>query len=88
MVPRTPYTIVSPTVLRQSVAEIAHVGVAFDREEASLGLACAAAPIFGPRERLVGALSISAATSRIQPDQIASTVRAASLSLSRVLGGA
>jgi IclR family transcriptional regulator, acetate operon repressor len=64
------------------------VGVAFDREEASLGLACAAAPVFGQRGRLVGALSISVATSRVEPDRVAPAVKAASLSLSRALASA
>lgn len=85
LVPRTPYTIASPALLRESVEEVARTGVAFDREEASLGLACAAAPIFGKCERLVGALSISGSTSRIDPDQIAAAVKSASLSLSSVL---
>jgi DNA-binding IclR family transcriptional regulator len=88
LVARTPYTIVSPAVLRASVAEVVRVGVAFDREEASLGLACAAAPVFGQRGRLVGALSISVATSRVEPDRVAPAVKAASLSLSRALASA
>ena len=55
LTPLTPYTIVSPQVLRVSLAEVVRTGVAMDREEASLGLACTAAPIFGTRNRLVGA---------------------------------
>jgi IclR family acetate operon transcriptional repressor len=88
LAPRTPYTIVTPQLLRQSVADVARAGVAFDREEALLGLGCAAAPVFGPNQRLVGALSISGSTSRVEPDRMASAVKTASLSLSRVLAGA
>ena len=84
--PRTPYTIVSPKLLRESVAEVARTGVAFDREESLLGLGCAAAPVFGPHHELVGALSVSGSTTRFEPDRMATAVKTASLSLSRVLG--
>ncbi|MET1000881.1 MAG: IclR family transcriptional regulator, partial [Acidimicrobiia bacterium] len=84
--PRTPYTIVSANLLRESVAEVARTRVAFDREESLLGLGCAAAPVFGPHHELVGALSVSGSTSRIEPDRMATAVKTASLSLSRVLG--
>ena len=83
----TRYTMTSPDLLRQSVAEVAQRGVAFDFEESCLGLTCAAAPIIGSDLRLVGALSISGATSRVHPEQIASAVKTATLSLSRVLIG-
>ena len=85
--PRTPYTIVSPQMLRESLAEVARTGIAYDREEAALGLCCTAAPVFGPRHALIGALSISGSTGRLQPQQVASAVKTASLSLSRVLAG-
>jgi IclR family acetate operon transcriptional repressor len=87
LAPRTPYTIVSPQLLRESVAEAAERGVAFDREEASLGLGCAAAPVFGRRRQLIGALSVSGSTSRVEPEKLASGVKTACLSLSRVLAG-
>jgi IclR family acetate operon transcriptional repressor len=84
--PRTPYTIVSPKLLRESVAEAAHAGVAFDREESLLGLGCVAAPVFGPGHELVGAISVSGSTGRFEPDRMATAVKTTSLSLSRVLG--
>jgi DNA-binding IclR family transcriptional regulator len=82
---RTAYTIVSPQLLRETIAEAAQRGVAFDYEESSLGLTCAAAPIIGPGDCVVGALSISGATSRVHPERMASAVKTASVSLSRVL---
>jgi IclR family transcriptional regulator, acetate operon repressor len=84
---RTPYTIVSPQLLRECLAEVAQTGVAFDREESALGLGCVAAPVFGPRHQLIAALSISGSTLRVEPEQMASAVKTASLSLSRVLVG-
>ncbi len=85
LTPRTPYTIVAPRVLRENVAEVTRTGVALDREESSLGLSCTAAPIFGMRHQLVGALSISVASSCAAPERLASAVKTTSLSLSRVL---
>jgi IclR family transcriptional regulator, acetate operon repressor len=84
---RTPYTIVAPQLLKESIADVARAGVAYDHEEAALGLCCAAAPVFGPRHALIGALSISGSTCRMEPEQMASAVKTASLSLSRVLAG-
>ena len=84
---RTPYTIVSPQLLRECLAEVNRNGVAFDREEAALGLCCAAAPVFGQRHEIIAALSISVSTCRVDPEQMASAVKTASLSLSRVLAG-
>ena len=75
--PRTPYTIVSPQMLRESLAEVARTGIAYDREEAALGLCCTAAPVFGPCHALIGALSISGSTGRLQPQQVASAVKTA-----------
>jgi IclR family transcriptional regulator, acetate operon repressor len=86
LAPRTPYTIVSPNLLRETIAEVKRNGVAFDREESLLGLCCAAAPIFGPRHEVVGALSVSGSTGRFSPDRVATAVKTASLSLSRALG--
>ena len=45
----------------------------------------AAAPVFGQRHEIIAALSISVSTCRVDPEQMASTVKTASLSLSRVL---
>jgi IclR family acetate operon transcriptional repressor len=83
--PKTPYTIVSPKVLRQEVALVAKTGVAYDREEVTIGIACVAAPIFGRAGKLVAACSVAAPTNRTDPEQLAPTVRTASLALSRAL---
>ena len=61
---RTPYTIVSPQLLRECLAQVSRDGVAFDREEAALGLCCAAAPVFGQPHQVIAALSISGSTCR------------------------
>jgi IclR family acetate operon transcriptional repressor len=81
----TPYTIASPNVLRDEIDEIAESGVAYDREEASLGITCVAAPVFGRGGKLVAACSVAAPTNRASPERMAPAVRASSLALSRVL---
>jgi DNA-binding IclR family transcriptional regulator len=83
--PRTPYTIVSPTVLLEQLRQIASKGVAFEHEESVVGIGCAASPVFGPGNRLVAALSVSAPVTRADPARMGPAVRTASLALSRAL---
>jgi DNA-binding IclR family transcriptional regulator len=83
--PRTPYSIVSPRILREQVGAVVKTGVAHDREEAAVGVCCVASPVFGRGEQLIAALSVAAPTSRATTEQLAPTVRASSLALSRSL---
>jgi DNA-binding IclR family transcriptional regulator len=83
LVARTPYTIVVSHVLRKEIAEIAKNGIGFDREEASLGLQCVAAPVF-IHQTAVAALSVSAPTTRFDA-HLAPAVQTAALGLSRAL---
>jgi DNA-binding IclR family transcriptional regulator len=86
--PMTRYTIVSPDVLRKEVERVAVEGVAYDREEASLGVSCVAAPLFGRGGKLVAACSVAATSFRASAERLAPAVRASSLALSRVLSEA
>lgn len=83
---RTPHTIVSPNVLRAQLNQARETGLAYEREESSLGLGCVAAPVFGPGNRLVAAISVTAPTSRYSPSSLASGVLSTTRALSRVLG--
>jgi DNA-binding IclR family transcriptional regulator len=74
-VPRTRYSIASPRVFREELAEIRRSGYAFDREESKLGLTCVAAPILRSGEALA-AISISGTVGDFDPDRIARRVRA------------
>lgn len=84
---RTPYTITTGQVFRQQLAEIRKRGIAFDREENTLGIACAAAPVFVAPGRVVAGLSVTAPTRRRDPESIGVAVRTAALALSRTLVG-
>jgi len=64
----TPNTIVEPAALRTELATIRAMGIAFDREERSIGATCVAAPVFDDRGSMVAALSLSAPTFRAIPE--------------------
>jgi DNA-binding IclR family transcriptional regulator len=55
---RTARTVVAPAVFRASIAETKIVGVAFEYEEAVLGVSCVAAPIRGSG-RAIASISIT-----------------------------
>ena len=82
----TPHSIVDPEQFADLLERIRRTGVSFDREEASIGLACVAAPIFVPGGAVVAAVSVSGATERMDLDAMARAVRAASVAISRRLG--
>ncbi len=44
----SPYTIVQPQHFVDQLGTIRQEGVAFDREESTIGLTCVAAPVLGP----------------------------------------
>lgn len=81
----TPYTICTPGGLIRDLTKIRADGVAFDREENRLGVSCAAAPIVGAEGACLGALSVSGATSRLDPARMGPAVQTAALALSRSL---
>jgi DNA-binding IclR family transcriptional regulator len=81
----TPYTIVVPEVLLQDLASTCRSGVAFDCEEAVLGMAAVAAPVLDPGRHVLGALGVSGPTSRFDPPRLAQAVRVATVGIARQL---
>ena len=77
MVRRTPHTVVAPGILRGQLDKVVETGVAFEREESALGIACVAAPVFGPDDRIVAAISVTGPTTRYRPESQVDAVRAA-----------
>ena len=71
---RTPYTISMRRLFVEELAEIRRVGLAFDREEAVLGLTCVAAPILKDGAA-VAALSVTGPTVSFDPTDLASRLR-------------
>jgi DNA-binding IclR family transcriptional regulator len=83
----TQATITSPTKLRRELQSIAQAGISFDREEASVGVCCVAAPIFGADRTVVAAMSVTGRIGRNRLDRLAPAVMAAARGTSRTLIG-
>lgn len=82
---RTPHTIVAPGLLRRQLTQVAGSGVAFEHEESALGINCVAAPVFGPGDELLAAISITGPTSRFRPEAHVAPIRTATAALTATL---
>jgi len=84
----TPHTINSRERLADELARVRATGIAFDRDEAVVGVWCAGAPIRARDGHVVGAISISAARERFERHHAAyvGLVREIAQSISRDLG--
>ena len=67
------------------LATVRESGVAFDREECAIGLACVAAPVFAPDGDCLAALSVTGPARTLPVDRLAPAARAAGLGISRAL---
>ncbi|GGV39908.1 IclR family transcriptional regulator [Streptomyces griseoflavus] len=80
----TPHSVTDPARLRTVVEQIRVSGLAYEEQEAALGVSCIASPVFdGPTA--VAALSVAVPRGRFHPAELAPAVRTAALGLSRVL---
>lgn len=70
----TDNTITDSSVLKAELKEIREQGYALDREEKERGVRCVASPIFGRKDRLLGAISVSGPCSRITEEYLKSTL--------------
>ncbi|WAP60708.1 IclR family transcriptional regulator [Streptomyces sp. S465] len=82
----TPFSITDPARLRMALEKTQVSGLAYEEQEAALGVSCIAAPVFAGGTA-VAALSVAVPRSRFRPAQLAPAVRTAALGLSRVLRG-
>jgi IclR family transcriptional regulator, carbohydrate utilization repressor len=73
----TPNTLVTLDALRAELEVIRQEQLAYDREEAELGVACIGAPVRDAEGKLVAGLSISAPTDRHKPGWAEAVKRAA-----------
>ncbi|MEU4896791.1 IclR family transcriptional regulator [Streptomyces sp. NPDC044780] len=80
----TPHSVTDPARLRTAIEQIQVSGLAYEEQEAAMGVSCIASPVFdGPTA--VAALSVAVPRARFRPAQLAPAVRTAALGLSRVL---
>ena len=82
---KTPHSLTSIGALEKELDKVRRHGVAYDDEEAELGLKCVAAPIHDDEGNVVAALSVSAPADRHDPDW-ARQVKLAADAVSRTLG--
>jgi len=64
----TDHTITSEQELLNELEQVRNRGVAFDEEEYGPGLRCIGAPIFGPEDEVIGAISISGPAADMRGD--------------------
>ncbi|MEV5408676.1 IclR family transcriptional regulator [Thermopolyspora sp. NPDC052614] len=80
-----PNTITDPGRLRADLAEIRRTGLAYTCEEMSIGTCSVAAPVYGPGEEVVAALSVVAWRHSSDVKRFGAVVRTAARLLSRDL---
>lgn len=85
---RTAHSIQSPAVLRAQLERALVEGVTYEAEESALGLTCVAAPVLGPDDRAVAAISATGPLHGFQPEKHAAQVRAAAARVAATLGRA
>lgn len=81
---KTPHSLVTLATLEKDLERIRRHSLAFDDEEAELGLKCVAAPVRDDEGKMVAGLSVSAPTERHQdnwPQLVRETAQAISLAL-------
>lgn len=83
----TPASLTDPARLVRELEGVRRTGVAIEREEATRGLCCLAAPVL-QGGRPIAALSVSAPAESFRPELLAPAVRTAALALGRTLSRA
>ena len=82
---KTPHSLTTLAALERELDKVRRCGIAYDDEEAELGLKCVAAPIHDEEGHVVAGLSVSAPADRHDPEWAAQVKRAAE-TVSRALG--
>ncbi|GAB3196745.1 IclR family transcriptional regulator [Nocardioides hungaricus] len=83
---RTPHTLVAPGLLARQLETALETGVAFEREESTVGLVCVAAPVLDATgESATAAISVTGPVGRLRPESHAHAVRAAATAVSTLM---
>ena len=85
---RTGYTFTDDDAFRAELRRIREDGIAYDRQEAVLGLTCVAMPVMGATGRPVAALSIAGADHRFDPARFAPALRRVAHAAARTVAAA
>jgi len=81
----TAHTVVEPGRLRRAMAEVIRTGLAYAREELTLGTLSVASPVFDPEGNAVAALAVVRHTRHGELRRLGPAVRMAAISISRSL---
>ena len=81
----TARTIIAPGLLHSELQRTAERGVAFDREESSVGLVCVASPVLDAAGAPVAALSVSGQSGRMPVERLVPALRGAAATLGKRL---
>jgi len=81
----TPHTIVAPGHLRRALTEVRRTGIAYSREEMSVGTLSVASPVLDGRGGAAAALSVSLRAGRGDLRRLGPAVRTTAISISRAL---
>ncbi|MDX3523638.1 IclR family transcriptional regulator [Streptomyces scabiei] len=84
----TDYTITDPAAFRAELRRIRQEGIAYDRQEATLGLTCVAVPVMGPAGTPVAALSVAGADHRFDRARFAPALRRVAYEAARAINAA
>jgi len=77
---------VAPGLLEQQLDRVLETGLAYEREESTLGLLCVAAPALDPATgTVIAALSVTGPVGRFRPEAHENAVRAAAAAIAGVL---
>lgn len=82
---KTPHSLTTLAALEKELDKVRRHGIAFDDEEAELGLKCVAAPIHDDEGNVVAAISVSAPADRHDPNWVAQLKQTAD-AVSQALG--
>jgi len=83
---RTPHTIVAPGLLQRQLDTVLETGVAYEREESTVGLLCVAAPVLdADGQTALAAISVTGPVGRFRPETHAAAVRAGAAALGSTL---
>jgi DNA-binding IclR family transcriptional regulator len=87
--PRTPHTIINASALKADLDAIRARGFSIDNEENEIGVRCVGAPVFDFTRSVIGAISLSGPTERMDQERSAElgpVVREAARQISQRMG--
>ncbi len=82
---RTPYSIILPRLMAEELQRIRQNNVAFDNEEAKVGINCVAAAVLDSSGRAIASVSIAGPVGRFNPKRFARAVDQAARSIAAAI---